>query len=60
MRLIVNNVVENEEMQFPSSLTFGSSTSCVVRVLSFCKRSLHQQSALTIINEVFTFAPVDG
>jgi hypothetical protein len=45
---------------FPISVSIGSSMSCGACVFSFCARSLHQQSALTILREVFTFAPVDG
>jgi hypothetical protein len=56
----VHNVVEKQEMRFPDSINTSSSMSCVLHVRSFCVRSLHQQSALTIINELFTFAPVDG
>ena len=56
----VHKTVEKEGMELSYWLSIVSSMSCVVRVLSFCTHSLHQQSALTIASEVFTFAPVDG
>jgi hypothetical protein len=59
-RITVHKVVEKEEIRFSCFLNADSSMICVVRIVSCCARSLHQPSALTIISEVFTFAPVDG
>jgi hypothetical protein len=56
----VHNDVEKRESEFSLAVNAESSISCIPHFWSDRLRTLHQQSALTIINEVFTFAPVDG
>jgi hypothetical protein len=56
----VHKGVEKPETRFKDSVSAGSSIICEFHFRSFRAGILHQQSALTIIIEVFTFAPVDG
>jgi hypothetical protein len=57
---VVHKVVEKRKKQFSYSLNIGCATSCAACISSGSMQGLHQQSALTIMSQVFTFASVDG
>ena len=56
----MHNTVEKQEMRFTHSINVGFSMSYAFHLCSNWVRSLHQQSALTIVSELFKVAPVDG